>query len=166
MSNHSKHAPERDFPYQKYVLLSSQQDELRRKLSLQTSKNSPTLSASSPDSMPIPISISPAHHFSPLFWASPPSTSTMSAYAAPTSAPGADLEEEATKLQLHDINQQIKATLTSLLNCDSVRHDDKFRAWVQSRLMETEMEMRKQRRRRSSTDRITVEAIASSFDGY
>lgn len=51
---------------------------------------------------------------------------------------------------LYDINQQIKATLTELLNTDRVKHDDHFRAFVQSKLMEAEMELKGQRRRRSS----------------
>lgn len=51
---------------------------------------------------------------------------------------------------LYEINQQIKTTLTELLNCDSVKHDKAFRAWVQSKLMDAEHELKKQRRRRSS----------------
>jgi len=67
--------------------------------------------------------------------------------------------------KLYEINQQIKATLTELLNTDSVKHDYKFRAWIQGRLMDAEMEMRRQRRRRSSVeDREVAESIAEHFE--
>lgn len=57
----------------------------------------------------------------------------------------------------------MKATLTQLLNCESVRHacdseqeaDIEFRSWVQARLMEKEMELKAfkktQGRRRTSS---------------
>jgi len=66
--------------------------------------------------------------------------------------------------KLYEINQQIKATLTELLNTDSVKQDDKFRVWVQGRLMDAELEMRRQRRRRSSVDREIAESIAEHFE--
>ncbi len=69
--------------------------------------------------------------------------------------------------RLCDVNHQIKATLTDLLNHESVRGDDKFRHWVQDRLIDAEMELRRQKRRsrrRSSTDKDgVVNAIAESF---
>jgi hypothetical protein len=52
-----------------------------------------------------------------------------------------------------DLNGQIKATLTSLLNCESVKREVRFRAWVQERLMEAEHDMRRQRRRKGCADR-------------
>jgi len=73
-----------------------------------------------------------------------------------------DGQEESHKL--YEINQQIKATLTELLNTDSVKQDDKFRVWVQGRLMDAELEMRRQRRRRSSVDREIAESIAEHFE--
>ncbi|KAL9096514.1 MAG: hypothetical protein Q9165_001511 [Trypethelium subeluteriae] len=76
-----------------------------------------------------------------------------------------DAEEEERKLD--DINKQIKFTLTDLLNHDSTRNDSKFRAWVQSRLMDAEMELRRQRKRRVSIDRgchEMVESIANSME--
>jgi hypothetical protein len=57
---------------------------------------------------------------------------------------------------LLDLNQQIKATLTSLLNCETVKHDQEFRGWVQERLMEAEHELKRARRRRSSLEREEV----------
>lgn len=48
--------------------------------------------------------------------------------------------------KLHDVNQQIKTALTDLLNCESVRRDRLYRAWVQRRLMEAEKELKEGRR--------------------
>jgi len=66
--------------------------------------------------------------------------------------------------KLYEINQRIKTTLTELLNTDSVKNDEKFRTWIQGRLMNAEMEMRRQRRRRSSIDREIAESIAERFE--
>ncbi|KAH6951157.1 hypothetical protein BKA56DRAFT_711815 [Ilyonectria sp. MPI-CAGE-AT-0026] len=52
--------------------------------------------------------------------------------------------------RLFDINLNIKRELTELLNCENVRSDTAFRMWVQTRLMETEKELRSGRRRQSS----------------
>lgn len=51
-------------------------------------------------------------------------------------------EMEEDELKIKGINQQIKSTLTELLNCQSVRVDDRYRNWVQTRLMDTEMELK------------------------
>ena len=56
-----------------------------------------------------------------------------------------EIEEDEQKLQ--DVNLQIKSTLTELLNCESVRSDDKYRAWIQTRLMDAEKELRGSRMR-------------------
>ncbi|KOS22989.1 hypothetical protein ESCO_003420 [Escovopsis weberi] len=56
----------------------------------------------------------------------------------------------AEEQRLFDINESIKRALTELLNCDAVRDDIKTRMWAQTRLMETEKELRSGRRRRSS----------------
>jgi hypothetical protein len=56
-----------------------------------------------------------------------------------------DVEES-----LYEINRQIKSTLTELLNCEGVKEDKAKRTWVQERLMGAELELRRQRRRRSS----------------
>lgn len=53
------------------------------------------------------------------------------------------MEEEKKLVQ---VNQQIKTTLTELLNCESVRNDRLYSAWVQSRLMDAEREIRGMRR--------------------
>jgi hypothetical protein len=51
---------------------------------------------------------------------------------------------------LYEINRQIKSTLTELLNCEGIKEDKAARTWVQERLMGAELELRRQRRRRSS----------------
>lgn len=59
--------------------------------------------------------------------------------------------------QLREVNLQIKTTLTELLNCNQARHDEQYRAWVQSRLMEAERELKGLRCRRKSIDTACVE---------
>ncbi|CAH0017975.1 unnamed protein product [Clonostachys rhizophaga] len=59
-------------------------------------------------------------------------------------------EITAEERRLFALNESIKRALTELLNCESVRCDRSMRLWVQSRLMETEKELRSGRRRRSS----------------
>lgn len=61
------------------------------------------------------------------------------------------LDEILTEEQrLVAVNESIKRALTEMLNCDAVRRDMTMRMWVQTRLMETEKELRSERRRRSS----------------
>ncbi|KAL2118728.1 hypothetical protein VTJ04DRAFT_8388 [Mycothermus thermophilus] len=62
------------------------------------------------------------------------------------------LEEEVAleEAKLCDVNEGMKRALTELLNCETVRADAAFRTWVQSRLMDTERELRSGRRRRSA----------------
>lgn len=55
-----------------------------------------------------------------------------------------DLLEEERKLV--NVNQQIKTTLTELLNCEGVKEDRRYRAWVQRRLMDAERELKERRR--------------------
>jgi len=45
-------------------------------------------------------------------------------------------------MKLKNVNQQIKSTLTDLLNCESVRRDQRYRMWVQTRLMDAEKELK------------------------
>lgn len=54
-----------------------------------------------------------------------------------------EIEEDEQKLK--NVNQQIKTTLTDLLNCESVRADLRYRKWVQTRLMDTERELKENR---------------------
>lgn len=59
-------------------------------------------------------------------------------------------EISAEEQRLFALNESIKRALTELLNTDTVRGDNSMRTWAQSRLMETEKELRSGRRRRSS----------------
>ncbi|KAI0399627.1 hypothetical protein F4802DRAFT_29881 [Xylaria palmicola] len=56
----------------------------------------------------------------------------------------------AGEQKLFDVNEELKRALTELLNCEAVRRDGAMRTWVQTRLLETEKELRRGRRRRSS----------------
>jgi len=50
-------------------------------------------------------------------------------------------------MKLKNVNQQIKTTLTELLNCESVRGDTRYRKWVQTRLMDAEKELKNNKSR-------------------
>lgn len=64
-----------------------------------------------------------------------------------TSSTISENSELATEEQkLMRVNRQIKSTLTELLNCEGVRGDRLYRAWVQTRLMDAERELRGGRR--------------------
>ncbi|KAI9678389.1 MAG: hypothetical protein M1822_008035 [Bathelium mastoideum] len=150
--------PERSASLQKYLALHFQQTRIRDAIQRRYFSPSPD----SRNSSVSPLSSSP----------STPPHSTFYTHAIPTIPEEVedqdetdDSEEEDQKL--YDINRQIKYTLTDLLNCDSTRTDPKFRAWVQSRLMDAEMELRRQRKRRVSDDRGSqemVESIANSME--
>ncbi|KAK8071432.1 hypothetical protein PG997_011635 [Apiospora hydei] len=118
------------------------------------SSNSSISSASSTGSLSPPrsrqhrrrSSIPPASH----------SNSTSSGVCGVYSQLAPVLDEEvmhemaADEQMLCDVNEGIKRALTELLNCDKVRQDRAMRSWVQTRLMDTERELRTGRRRRSN----------------
>ncbi|KAF2478041.1 uncharacterized protein BDR25DRAFT_299760 [Lindgomyces ingoldianus] len=171
MAHSPRHSLSGGDSMQKYMLLSSQQEVLRRRLSLQIPTASP-MTASSPEFQSLsssPTFSRPAYASS---WSAEPeyiATHPLSAYPIPTQ-PGMghrnSVDESLTEdsHRLYEINQQIKATLTELLNTESVRSDEKYRAWIQGRLMDAEQQMRRQRRRRSSVDREIAESIAEHFE--
>ena len=74
---------------------------------------------------------------------SAPRHSPTSTCASDASASDEALEEER---KLTQVNQQIKTTLTELLNCESVKQDRLYSVWVQSRLMDAERELKEGRR--------------------
>jgi len=88
------------------------------------------------------------------------STSYSFGYSATPSWPSAQLFDHSDEEHLLDINQQIKATLTELINCEEVKNDKEFRGWVQAKLMKAEQELKQQRKRRSSVDVETMRAIS------
>jgi len=126
---------------EKYTRLSAQSETLRQRLSItlhasDDDATSPTLTPfTTPDrtlNSYIQIHSSEQPYPMPIF--------SSHTYADPAS----------TEDSLYELNQQIKSTLTELLNCESVKHDKAYRQWVQGRLMDAEHELKRQRRRRSS----------------
>jgi hypothetical protein len=171
-TNPLQKSPERAFALQKYLLLHSQHDALQKHLeSISQSPSSTTSTASSPlmSISPIsPASFSTSYHtqqhhrrssaasyatpsISPIaespLTTSPPSTRpelpNRRSSLPPTLSGSPSLSEiEEGELKLMNINQQIKAALTELLNCESVRKDRRYRMWIQTRLMDAERELK------------------------
>ncbi|TVY22914.1 hypothetical protein LHYA1_G008120 [Lachnellula hyalina] len=172
-------SPERAFALQKYLLLHSQHDALQKHLS-QISTSLPEAPSSSPEPSPDRyrqgsisssagsdssyLSSSPPecarhHHRSGSIQFPQPQrpvlkTRRSSLPTVVTESLLGEIEEDEIKLK--DVNQQIKSTLTALLNCESVRGDRRYRNWIQTRLMDTEQELKKSRcqsrNRRSGDD--------------
>ncbi|KAF2088491.1 hypothetical protein K490DRAFT_64541 [Saccharata proteae CBS 121410] len=156
-------------PYSRYLILSSQQEVLRNRLAAYQIPqfNGQTDGYSTPSSPASrrgssADSLSPVSPVSDLPGYGHRQRSVSPTDSAHTTAPPSPTESEDNKL--YGLNKQIKAVLTELLNTTGVKQDDKFRGWVQERLMETEMEMRRQRRRRSSVERELLESIAESLE--
>lgn len=128
--------------YEEYIRLNSQHERIRESLDL--------IRGNSPfgDSTTTSPSLSPTRGAGRHRFASPP-ISRRDNRTLETILDETTLCEIATQeQQLVDVNEGIKRALTELLNCDPVRADKPFRTWVQSRLLETEKELRSRRRRR------------------
>ncbi|TGO55421.1 hypothetical protein BCON_0092g00040 [Botryotinia convoluta] len=162
-------SPERAFALQKYLLLHSQHDALQKHINQVTASipESPTgytdrhrnSSVSSDTSTASDASISPLSppipNISSRRGSLPPSFGhTQHFYREEriNSLPAIVdetvvevIEEDEQKLK--DVNQQIKTALTDLLNCESVKGDIRYRKWVQTRLMDTERELKERRTR-------------------
>lgn len=159
----SKMSHNSSFALQKYMLLQEQHEELCNHLDqirpqpatsssslYSTPSTSPTRSNSSLSSSPRRHSRSSGRQH----------TRSHGRHCGWEDSPGSELstiideetiyEISAEERRLFDINESIKRALTELLNCNSVRSDRAFRMWVQTRLMETEKELRSGRRKRSS----------------
>ncbi|KAH7080646.1 hypothetical protein FB567DRAFT_448866 [Paraphoma chrysanthemicola] len=146
---------------QKYMLLSAQKEALQRRMSLQLPFGA-ALEVSSPEFQ----SLSSSPECAPIH-SSPYPTASGPLATAGTTVPRTSVDDTHTEEshKLAELNHQIVATLTELLNTDSVRSDDKSRAWIQERLMEAEHENRRQRRRRSSnSERDFASAIAHHIE--
>lgn len=65
--------------------------------------------------------------------------------------------------KLHVVNEQLKCTLTDLLNCESVKSDGRYRLWVQQRLMNTERELKGERMRSCERKRRMSDDIGGHF---
>ncbi|KAA8627113.1 hypothetical protein PtrSN002B_001711 [Pyrenophora tritici-repentis] len=134
---------------QKYMLLSAQKEALQRRMALEIPFNAP-MSATSPEFQ----SLSSSPTWSPKYAPPYPAASDPVPVSSRTSgAPRNSIDDMHTEEshKLAEINHQIVATLTELMNTECIRNDEKQRAWVQSRLMEAEHQIRRERRRHSST---------------
>lgn len=127
--------------YEEYLALQSQHDTIRSSLD--------TIRSSTVDSTTTSPSLSPTRGGSRCSsFGSPPAARRDNRTLAAVLDDAALGEVAAQEQRLLDVNEGIKRALTELLNCDLVRSDKAFRLWVQSRLMETEKELRSRRRRR------------------
>jgi len=164
--NPTQKSPESGFALQKYLLLHSQHDALQKHLDQITTSFS-TIPATSPSRSPDrqghgSLSSSPGSDDS--FLTSPPRVTRNHhrGGSIPQSQPRPAMrtrrsslpavidesilgEIQQDELKLKDVNQQIKSTLTELLNCESVRGDRRYRMWIQTRLMDAEKELKKTR---------------------
>lgn len=144
------------------MLLSAQKEALQRRISLQLPFGAP-MEPSSPEFQSLSSSPECSHSFATPY---PSATEPLPASRTTMSARNSidDMHTDETH-KLAELNQQIIATLTELLNTESVRSDDQSRAWIQERLMEAEHQNRRQRRRRSSnSERGFATAIAHQIE--
>jgi hypothetical protein len=146
---------------QKYLLLSAQKEALQRRISLQIPFGAP-MEPSSPEFQSLSSSPDWSSNYASLYPTATEPLATRSVMSSRTSMDDLHTEESH---KLAEINHQIVATLTELLNTESIRSDDKTRAWIQERLMEAEHQNRRQRRRQSSnSERDFASAIAHHLE--
>ncbi|KAF2218175.1 hypothetical protein BDZ85DRAFT_313042 [Elsinoe ampelina] len=158
--------PERAQLVQAYMVLRSQQTSVQRRLSSPPPESPSSSAASSPETRPLdydaegdltpvtPIRRRSSHTTSPS--ASPrTSHSQRSPYLRRPSVPSIpEMPDTETRIdtdsdKLDSINLKIKATLTDLLNCESVKSDERMRSWVQTRLMDAQQTLNERRRHSS-----------------
>jgi len=162
---------------ERYYQLSEQSDLLRQRLSI-SSPSSESSGFHSPTDSMSPGSVSSTTPSRKMSSASPSVSAYPQAvaYSFPTAPawPAAQAHparwkssesEQVDEANLYETNHQIKALLTDMLNCDAVRKDAMYRAWVQARLMDAEHELKRQRRRRSSAVQETIQAISQNLGG-
>jgi len=133
---------------QKYMLLSAQKEALQRRMALEIPFNAP-MTATSPEFQ----SLSSSPTWSPKYASPYPAASDPVPVSSRTSGTPRNTVDDMHTEESHklsEINHQIVATLTELMNTECIRNDEKQRAWVQSRLMEAEQQIRRERRRHSS----------------
>ncbi|THZ27736.1 hypothetical protein D6C91_02164 [Aureobasidium pullulans] len=182
--------PEKSQLIQAYMILHSQQTNVRRRLSTDSnssgssspgSSSSPSSSYNSPSSSftaPSPafsFSTKPSSPTTARRHSRSSSTSTRRSSLSPPTSPNRTtippIPEEETleappplsndEVKLADISSRIKNTLTDLLNCDAVKSDSRMRSWVATRLMDVEHDLKEQKRRRHSSHAEDAELIAS-----
>ncbi|KAF2134375.1 hypothetical protein P153DRAFT_371768 [Dothidotthia symphoricarpi CBS 119687] len=160
MAPMTRPALSRNESMQKYMLLSAQKEALQRRMSLQIPSNEP-MTSSSPEFQSLSSSPTDSLKFTTPFPASEPVPMRIGMSSRHSID---DIHTEESH-KLFEINQQIVATLTELLNTQSVRSDDKHRAWIQERLMEAEHQSRRQRRRHgSNSERDFASSIAQHLE--
>ncbi|KAH0352556.1 hypothetical protein KCU83_g3617, partial [Aureobasidium melanogenum] len=183
----SSSSPEKSQLIQAYMILHSQQTNVRRRLSVDSnssSSSSPNSSAASSASVSPMSSFSSPSPESSFSSKSPPSSgfrrhsrsasmgSRRGSLSPPTSPhrmsitsipeePSGPPPLSIDEAKLADISSRIKTTLTDLLNCDAVKNDPRMRSWVATRLMDVEHELKEQKRRRHSSHAEDAEMIAS-----
>lgn len=69
-------------------------------------------------------------------------------------------EGEEDEITLNKLNGQIKCTLTDLLNCEGVKSDRRYSKWVQTRLIDTEKELKEFRRERQQQWHVTEREVS------
>lgn len=131
---------------QKYILLAAQKEAIQRRMSMALPFGLP-MSTSSPEFQS--LSSSPT---SPTSYTSTYPTATEPVPTSPGAVARTSVDDLHTdeSHKLYEINQQIVATLMELLNTDAVKADQKYRSFIQEKLMESEHQIRRQRRRHSS----------------
>ncbi|GAM82412.1 hypothetical protein ANO11243_003910 [Dothideomycetidae sp. 11243] len=137
--------PERVQLVQTYMMLHAKQTSVRRRLSSPPSSSASSSPSSSGSSSPDP-GAEDTPRSTPVRQngrsGAPPSprgNSQRSHYLRRPSVPSipetlAERDIDSDEGKLLDINHRIKSTLLDLLNCESVRKDERMRSWVQSRL--------------------------------
>ncbi|ESZ96836.1 hypothetical protein SBOR_2757 [Sclerotinia borealis F-4128] len=162
--NPTQKSPERAFALQKYLLLHSQHDALQKHLhqvtasipgsptsSTDRNRNSSVSSDSStgsnesmnPPSQPTTYTRSRRGSLPSSFGHMQHLPHELRIHPLPAVVDETVVEEiEGDEQKLKNVNQQIKTTLTDLLNCESVKSDARYRLWVQKRLMDTERELK------------------------
>ncbi|KAF2631810.1 hypothetical protein BU25DRAFT_197250 [Macroventuria anomochaeta] len=128
---------------QKYILLAAQKEALQRRMSMSIPFGLP-MSTSSPEFQSLSSSFTDYTSTYP--------TATEPVPTRPgtvTQSSVHDMHNDESH-KLYEINQQIVATLMELLNTEAVKTDPKYRAFIQEKLMESEHQIRRQRRRHSS----------------
>ncbi|KFA77274.1 hypothetical protein S40288_01318 [Stachybotrys chartarum IBT 40288] len=145
------------FALQKYMMLQEQHEELCVHLDQMRPRHSSAGSLStitSPSTSPTRASFSPSPRKHSRSRQHTKAAARCSGWQPETldTIPDEEtlFEISAEEQRLFGVNESIKRALTELLNCDTVRHDIKMRMWVQTRLMETEKELRSGRRKRST----------------
>ncbi|KAG9206381.1 hypothetical protein G6514_003212 [Epicoccum nigrum] len=146
---------------QRYILLAAQKEALQRRMSMSIPFNLP-MSTSSPEFQSLSSSPGSPTEYTSTYPSTTEPVPTRAGTATQASVDDMHTEESH---KLYEINQQIVATLMELLNTDAVKTDPRYRAFIQEKLMESEHQIRRQRRRHSSNaERDYASSIAQHLE--